>query len=110
MLHTPTVHERAKQADDAYLDALFKEALRMRGDRLVGRVVRGARSRSDWVIPEGTEINPWIRVSTAARSLPDPDFRPERFLTRTRPTPTPDPVRRRTRRCIAPPSRRPRRG
>jgi len=43
MLHTPAVHARARQGDDAYLDALFKEALRMRPViGLVGRVVRGA--------------------------------------------------------------------
>jgi len=105
MLHTPTVHDRAKQGDDAYLDALFKEALRMRPViGLVGRVVRGAPfTLGDWVIPEGIEINPWIRVIHRRADLyPDPEtFRPERFLTADGPdTYTWIPFGGGTRRCI----------
>ena len=105
LLHTPTVHERAKQGDDAYLDALFKEALRMRPViGLVGRVVRGAPfTLGDWVIPEDTEINPWIRVIHRRADLyPDPGtFRPERFLTADGPdTYTWIPFGGGTRRCI----------
>jgi cytochrome P450 len=84
LLHTPAVLERARRADDAYLDALVKESLRLRpvipG---VGRVVRGAPFRlGGWTIPEGVEINPSIRVMHRRPDLfPDPAaFRPERFL------------------------------
>ncbi len=105
MLHTPTVHDRAKEGDDAYLDALFKEALRMRPViGLVGRVVRGGPfALGDWLIPEGIEINPWIRVIHRRADLyPDPTtFRPERFLTGDGPdTYTWIPFGGGTRRCI----------
>lgn len=84
LLHTPGVLERAKHGEDAYLDAVFKEALRIRPViGLVGRVVRGAPfALGPWSIPEGTEINPWIRVIHMRADLyPDPTaFSPERFL------------------------------
>jgi cytochrome P450 len=85
LLHDPRALARARELDDLYLDAVAKEALRARpvipG---VGRVVRGAPFRlGQWVIPEGVEINPSIRVLHARGDLyPDPRaFRPERFLT-----------------------------
>jgi cytochrome P450 len=84
LLHHPAVLERALDADDAYLDALVKESLRLRpvipG---VGRVVRSAPFRlGQYTIPEGVEINPSIRVMHRRGDLyPDPRaFRPERFL------------------------------
>jgi cytochrome P450 family 135 len=84
MLHTPEVHIRALQRDDEYLDALAKESLRLRpvipG---VGRVVRREPfALNGWVIPEGFEINPSIRVVHRRPDLyPEPSrFRPERFL------------------------------
>ena len=71
-------------ADAGYLDAVAKESLRIRpvipG---VGRVVRGAPfALGEWVIPEGVEINPSIRVIHRRADLyPSPaEFRPERFL------------------------------
>ena len=84
LLHTPAVHARAREADDEYLDAVVKEALRIRpvipG---VGRVVRGQPFRlGGYEIPPGIEINPSIRVIHRRPDLyPEPfEFRPERFL------------------------------
>lgn len=84
LLHAPAVHRRALEGDDAYLDAVVKEALRIRpvipG---VGRVVRGEPFRlNGYTIPEGVEINPSIRMIHRRGDLyPEPDaFRPERFL------------------------------
>ncbi len=84
LLHHPAVHKRALEGDDEYLDALVKEALRIRpvipG---VGRVVRGEPFRlNGYVIPSGVEINPSIRmIHRRADLYPDPTaFRPERFL------------------------------
>jgi cytochrome P450 len=84
LLHAPAVHRRALERDDAYLDAVVKESLRIRpvipG---VGRVVRGEPFRlNGYVIPPGVEINPSIRMIHRRRDLyPEPAaFRPERFL------------------------------
>jgi cytochrome P450 len=84
LLHTPDVLSRAIEGDDAYLDAVVKEALRIRpvipG---VGRVVRGEPFRMNgYAIPPGVEINPSIRMIHRRPDLyPDPrGFHPERFL------------------------------
>jgi cytochrome P450 len=86
LLHTPEVLARARAAlgDDAYMDAVVKESLRIRpvipG---VGRVVSGEPFRlNGWTIPPGVEINPSIRViHRRADIYPQPNrFRPERFL------------------------------
>ncbi len=84
LLHHPAVHKRALEGDDAYLDAVVKESLRMRpvipG---VGRVVSGEPlALNGWVIPPGVEINPSIRIMHQRDDLyPDAAaFRPERFL------------------------------
>ena len=84
MLHTPSVHRRAVQREEVYLDALVKESLRLRpvipG---VGRVVRHEPfALNGYVIPEGVEINPSIRVVHRRGDLyPEPaQFKPERFL------------------------------
>ena len=80
----PEVQARLGEGDPAYLDAVVKEALRLRpvipG---VGRVVRGEPFRlGDYVIPPGVEINPSIRMIHGRADLyPEPTrFRPERFL------------------------------
>ncbi|MDQ6805417.1 MAG: cytochrome P450, partial [Actinomycetota bacterium] len=88
ILHTPRVLARAREAagagDEAYLDALVKESLRLRPIiPAVGRVVRGEPfALGDFVIPPGVEINPSIRTIQQRRDLyPRPrEFRPERFL------------------------------
>ncbi len=84
LLHFPGSLERARDGDDAYLDAVVQESLRVRpvipG---VGRVVRSAPfALNGYTIPEGVEINPSIRVMHRRPDLyPEPAaFRPERFL------------------------------
>ena len=84
LLHSPGIHSRAAEGDDEYLDAVVKESLRIRpvipG---VGRVVRSEPfALNGYVIPEGVEINPSIRVIHRRADLyPEPAaFRPERFL------------------------------
>ncbi len=84
LLHTPAVLARAADGDDEYLDAVVKEALRIRPViPAVGRVVRGEPFRlGGYEIPPGIEINPSIRVIHRRADLyPQPfEFRPERFL------------------------------
>ncbi len=84
LLHSPPVHKRAREGDDTFLDAVVKESLRLRpvipG---VGRVVRGEPFKlNGYMIPEGVEINPSIRMIHQREDLyPEPSaFRPERFL------------------------------
>jgi len=84
LLHAPAVLGRARERDDEYLDAVVKEALRLRpvipG---VGRVVRQEPFRlGGYVIPPGVEINPSIRmIHRRADLYPSPkEYRPERFL------------------------------
>lgn len=84
LLHSPAVHRRAAEGDDAYLDAVIKESLRIRPViAAVGRVVkREPFHLNGYVIPPGVEINPSIRTIHARGDLyPNPEsFRPERFL------------------------------
>jgi cytochrome P450 len=84
LLHTPAVLRTALQRDERYLDAVAKEALRLRPViPAVGRVVRGEPFElGDYRIPVGFEINPSIRTIHARADLyPQPRaFRPERFL------------------------------
>jgi cytochrome P450 len=84
LLHAPAVHARALSRDERYLDAVVKESLRIRPViPAVGRVVRGEPFRlGEYVVPEGVEINPSIRLIHRREDLyPDAGaFRPERFL------------------------------
>ncbi len=84
LLHDPRVSAAAQAREDAYLDAIVKEALRIRpvipG---VGRVVRERPFRlNGYEIPIGVEINPSIRtIHRRADLYPSPEtFRPERFV------------------------------
>jgi cytochrome P450 len=84
VLHSPPVADRARQGEDAYLDAVIKESLRLRpvipG---VGRVVRGEPFRlNGYEVPPGIEINPSIRtIHRRADLYPSPArFNPDRFL------------------------------
>jgi cytochrome P450 len=84
LLHEPRVLATASRRDERYLDAVVKEALRIRpvipG---VGRVVREQPYRlNGYEVPVGVEINPSIRtIHRRADLYPDPaKFRPERFL------------------------------
>jgi cytochrome P450 len=88
LLHTPAALARLRESldagEDEYLDAVVKEALRIRpvipG---VGRVVRGEPFALDgYSIPPGVEINPSITtIHRRADHYPQPEvFRPERFL------------------------------
>ena len=84
LLHDARVRERALAREEPYLDAIVKEALRIRpvipG---VGRVVRQQPfSLAGYEIPVGVEINPSIRtIHRRADLYPAPEtFRPERFL------------------------------
>jgi cytochrome P450 len=88
LLRNPRVmaklHESLADGDETYLDAVVKEALRLRpvipG---VGRVVRGEPFElGRYSVPPGVEINPSIGViHRRADRYPQPgEFRPERFL------------------------------
>jgi cytochrome P450 len=84
VLHDPRVYGMARRREERYLDAVIKEALRIRpvipG---VGRVVREEPFALDgYEVPPGIEINPSIRTIHRRPDLyPQPEeFWPERFL------------------------------
>jgi cytochrome P450 family 135 len=88
LLRTPRVMQRLEETlpdgDEMYLEAVVKEALRLRpvipG---IGRVVRGEPFElGGYTVPPGTEINPSIGViHRRGDRYPQPrEFRPERFL------------------------------
>jgi cytochrome P450 len=84
LLHSPAILARAIERDERYLDAVAKEALRIRPViPAVGRIVRGKPFQlGDWQIPVGMEVNPSIRTIHRRPDLyREPDrFLPERFL------------------------------
>jgi len=88
LMRTPPVLERLRVelagGDDGYLQAVVKEALRVRPVIAgVGRVVRGEPFElGGYVLPPGTEINPSIAgIHRRADRYPQPRmFRPERFI------------------------------
>jgi cytochrome P450 len=88
LLRTPRVKQKLEETladgDETYLEAVVKEALRLRpvipG---IGRVVRGEPFElGGYTVPPGTEINPSIGViHRRGDRYPQPrEFRPERFL------------------------------
>lgn len=89
LLHDPAQLERARAAaldgDDAHLDAVVKETLRLRPVISgIGRIVRGQEpfELGEHAIPPGVEINPSIAaLHRRADRYPEVGtFRPERFL------------------------------
>jgi cytochrome P450 len=87
LLRTPRVLDRLRasleEGDDTYLDAVVKEALRLRPVIAgVGRKVRGPFELNGRTIPVGTELNPSISIVHRRPDIyPQPgEFRPERFL------------------------------
>jgi cytochrome P450 len=111
LLRTPRVMGKLKDSladpdgNETYLDAVVKEALRLRpvipG---IGRVVRGEPFElGGYTVPPGTEINPSIGVIHRRDDrYPQPsEFRPERFLEENSPdTYTWVPFGGGTRRCL----------
>jgi cytochrome P450 len=105
LLHDDRVRARATERQDRYLDAVVKEALRIRpvipG---IGRVVRERPFRlNGYEVPVGVEINPSIRaIHRRADLYPSPGaFQPERFLSENAPdTYTWIPFGGGTRRCL----------
>ena len=105
LLHEPRVMARAGEREDAYLNAVVKEALRIRPViQGVGRVVRERPFElGGYEIPVGVEINPSIRTIHRRGDLfPEPArFLPERFLSDDAPdTYTWIPFGGGTRRCL----------
>jgi cytochrome P450 len=87
ILHEPEVLRRAREEADTeaheYLDAVVKEALRLRPPIAIAtRMARCERQLEGWEIPDGTRC--WIPLSAIHRdpqTFPEPHaFRPERFL------------------------------
>jgi cytochrome P450 family 135 len=84
LVHSPDVTTTAREADEAYLDALVKEVLRIRSPAPIagGRYVLEPFPIGEWTIP------PRVAVSVDAYGVhhdpaiyPEPEvFRPERFL------------------------------
>ncbi|HEX5194890.1 MAG TPA: cytochrome P450 [Solirubrobacteraceae bacterium] len=105
LLHEPRVLARARERDDAYLDAIVKEALRIRPVvQGVGRTVRERPfALGGYEVPVGVEINPSIRtIHRRADLFPQPQrFLPERFMSENPPdTYTWIPFGGGTRRCL----------
>jgi cytochrome P450 len=83
LVRHPEAMRKARQADDAYLEAAIKEVLRVRPVVLdVARVVGAPAQVAGFDLEPGTMVVPAITTVQRAGDLwPDPEaFRPERFL------------------------------
>jgi cytochrome P450 family 135 len=84
LVHNPAVLARAYEGDDAYLDALVKEVLRIRSPAAIGggRIMLEPFTIGEWTIPAGvTILVDAYGVHHDPRVYPQPEeFRPERFL------------------------------
>jgi len=84
LAHSPSVAQRARNGDDAYMDALVKEVLRMRAPSPVGaaRYALEPFTLGPWTIPPDVGLlvdAHGIHHDPAVYPLPEA-FRPERFL------------------------------
>jgi cytochrome P450 family 135 len=84
LAHSPAVTSRAREGDDAYLEALAKEVLRIRSPLPISaaRYLREPFAIGRWTIPPGTAILvDAYGVHHDPETYPQPHvFRPERFL------------------------------
>ncbi len=103
----PELHARSVQAaadgDDAWLDAVLKEAMRLHPIiPMVVRTLMKPATIAGYDLPAGTTVGPSIIVSHQRdENHPDPEvFRPERFLGQNPPTNTWIPFGGGARRCI----------
>jgi cytochrome P450 len=79
----PEVLARMREGDDAYLDAVIKEVLRVRPVlSVVPRKVAAPFEVAGWTLPPGAHVTPCIYLTHRRPDLwEDPTaFRPERFL------------------------------
>ncbi|TDV46252.1 cytochrome P450 [Actinophytocola oryzae] len=99
----PALQRTAQEGDDAYLEAVAKEAMRRRPViQNVARKLTEPTELAGYLLPAGTVVAPSISlVHRDASAHPDPrDFRPERFLGRSPETGTWIPFGGGVRRCI----------
>jgi cytochrome P450 family 135 len=93
-----------EEGRNAYLDAVVKEALRLKpGRSMVGRRLTGPMELNGYRLPAGTTVTPCIYLAHRRSEVyPDPlTFRPERFLERPPDTYTWIPFGGGMRRCVA---------
>jgi cytochrome P450 len=79
----PEVLARIREGDEAYLDAVVKEVLRVRPVlAITPRQVVGSYELQDWTLPEGVHVTPCIYLAHRRADVwEDPTaFKPERFL------------------------------
>jgi len=95
--------EAARTGDDAWLDAVLKESMRLHPViPMVVRTLMEPATVGGWSLPAGTTVGPSIIISHGREdNHPDPEvFRPERFCGHNPPTNTWIPFGGGVRRCI----------